>query len=51
LWQHISINRSAFNRRDVDGALALMSETVDWPKALAGGRVVILDQLDKITHK
>ncbi len=31
---------SAFNRRDVDGALALMSETVSWPKASEGGRVV-----------
>ena len=30
----------AFNRRDIDGALALMSETVDWPKASEGGRVV-----------
>ena len=31
---------SAFNRRDVDGALALMSEDVSWPKASEGGRVV-----------
>jgi len=31
---------SAFNRRDVEGALALMSEDVDWPKASEGGRVV-----------
>ena len=31
---------SAFNRRDIDGALALMSENVDWPKASEGGRVV-----------
>jgi hypothetical protein len=31
---------SAFNRRDIDGALAVMSETVDWPKASEGGRVV-----------
>lgn len=31
---------SAFNRRDIDGALALMSETVSWPKASEGGRVV-----------
>ena len=30
---------SAFNRRDVDGVLALMSENVDWPKASEGGRV------------
>ena len=31
---------SAFNRRDLEGALALMSENVDWPKASEGGRVV-----------
>jgi hypothetical protein len=31
---------SAFNRRDIDGALALMSENVSWPKASEGGRIV-----------
>jgi hypothetical protein len=31
---------AAFNRRDVDGALALMTEDVSWPKASEGGRVV-----------
>jgi hypothetical protein len=31
---------SAFNQRDIDGALALMSEHVSWPKASEGGRVV-----------
>ena len=31
---------AAFNRRDVDGALALMSENISWPKASEGGRVV-----------
>ncbi len=31
---------SAFNRRDINGALALMSETVSWPKASEGGRVI-----------
>ena len=31
---------SAFNRRDIDGALALMSKTVSWPKASEGGRVM-----------
>ena len=30
---------AAFNRRDIDAALALMSETVSWPKASEGGRV------------
>lgn len=31
---------SAFNRRDIDAALAVMSEQVDWPKASEGGRAV-----------
>ena len=31
---------SAFNRRDINSALALMSENVDWPKASEGGRVI-----------
>lgn len=31
---------SAFNRRDIDGALAVMTEDIDWPKASEGGRVV-----------
>ena len=31
---------SAFNRRDIDGALAQMTEDVSWPKASEGGRVV-----------
>jgi hypothetical protein len=31
---------SAFNHRDIDRALALMSENVSWPKASEGGRVV-----------
>jgi hypothetical protein len=31
---------SAFNRRDIDGALALMTEDVNWPKASEGGRVI-----------
>jgi len=31
---------SAFNRRDIDGALALMTEDVSWPKASEGGRAV-----------
>ena len=29
---------SAFNRRDMDGALAFMSESVSWPRASEGGR-------------
>jgi hypothetical protein len=31
---------SAFNRRNIDEAFALMSENVDWPKASEGGRVI-----------
>ncbi|HEX4002818.1 MAG TPA: nuclear transport factor 2 family protein [Candidatus Acidoferrales bacterium] len=31
---------SAFNKRDVDGALALMTPDVRWPKASEGGQVV-----------
>jgi hypothetical protein len=31
---------SAFNRREINSALALMSENVSWPKASEGGRVV-----------
>ena len=31
---------SAFNKRDIDGALALMTRDVSWPKASEGGRVV-----------
>jgi hypothetical protein len=31
---------SAFNNRNIDGALELMTEDVSWPKASEGGRVV-----------
>ena len=31
---------AAFNRRDIDDVLALMSENVSWPKASEGGRAV-----------
>lgn len=31
---------SAFNRRDIDGALALMTEDISWPKASEGGKIV-----------
>ena len=36
---------AAFNRRDVDGALALMTEDVSWTKASEGGRVVGKDEI------
>jgi ketosteroid isomerase-like protein len=29
----------AFNRRDIDAVLALMSDEVDWPNAWKGGRL------------
>jgi hypothetical protein len=31
---------AAFNQRDIDSALSLMTEQVNWPKASEGGRVV-----------
>jgi hypothetical protein len=31
---------SAFNKRDIDGALELMTQDVSWPKASEGGKVV-----------
>jgi hypothetical protein len=31
---------SAFNHRDINSALALMSENISWPKASEGGRVM-----------
>ena len=31
---------SAFNKRDIDGALALMTQGVSWPKASEGGKIV-----------
>jgi hypothetical protein len=31
---------AAFNKRDIDGTLALMSEDVSWPKASEGGSVI-----------
>jgi hypothetical protein len=36
----ISHAYSAFNRRDIDGTLVLMSDDVSWPKSSEGGRVV-----------
>jgi hypothetical protein len=36
----ISRAYSAFNRRDIDDVLGLMSEQVSWPTASEGGRVV-----------
>ena len=36
---------SAFNKRDIDGALALMTLDVTWPKASEGSRVVGKDEI------
>lgn len=31
---------AAFNRRDIDSVLALMTPDVDWPNGMEGGRVI-----------
>ena len=31
---------AAFNRRDIEAALTLMADIIDWPKASEGGRVI-----------
>ena len=31
---------AAFNRRDIDAALALMTHDVSWPRASEGGKVI-----------
>src|ERR1700743_3505001 len=36
---------SAFNKRDIDGAFALFTEDVDWPKASEGGKVIGKDEI------
>src|ERR1700733_15726071 len=36
----IALAYAAFNHRDIDAALALMTESVSWPKASEGGRVI-----------
>jgi len=36
---------SAFNQRDIDGALALMTQDVSWPKASEGGKIVGKDEI------
>jgi|SRR4051794_9192807 len=36
---------SAFNQRNVDGVLALMRDSVSWPKASEGGRAVGKEQI------
>lgn len=36
---------SAFNQRDIDGAVALMTPDVSWPKASEGGTVVGKDEI------
>jgi len=35
----------AFNERDVEGALALMTDDVSWPKASEGGKVAGKDEI------
>ena len=36
---------AAFNRRDIDGVLALMRADVDWPNGMEGGRVHGCDEV------
>lgn len=36
---------AAFNKRNIDGVFALMSEHVSWPKASEGGQVVGKDEI------
>jgi ketosteroid isomerase-like protein len=36
---------AAFNRRDIDGVLALMRPDVDWPNGMEGGRVHGCDEV------
>ena len=31
---------AAFNKRDIEGALALMTQDVSWPKASEGGKII-----------
>jgi hypothetical protein len=35
----------AFNRRDMDAVLALMSDNVDWPNAMEGTRAIGIDEV------
>ena len=37
--EHFQALCEAFNRRDIDAVLAMMSEEVDWPNAWKGGRL------------
>jgi hypothetical protein len=39
---------SAFNKRDIDGALELMTQDVNWPKASEGGKVVGKEEMRRI---
>ena len=36
---------SAFNKRDIDGALAQMTQDVSWPRASEGGKVIGKDEI------
>jgi hypothetical protein len=36
---------AAFNHRDIDSALTLISEKVSWPKASEGGRAVCKEEI------
>jgi hypothetical protein len=36
---------TAFNKRDIDSALALMTQDVSWPRASEGGKVIGKDEI------
>ncbi len=36
---------AAFNKRDIDAALALMTDDVSWPRASEGGKVIGKDEI------
>jgi len=42
---------AAFNRRDVDGVLARMSDGVNWPRASEGGRAVGKEEIRAASGK
>jgi ketosteroid isomerase-like protein len=43
--EHFQALYGAFNRRDIDAVLAMMSEDVDWPNAWKGGRLTGRDSV------
>jgi ketosteroid isomerase-like protein len=44
-WELLATVYAAFNKRDIDGVLALMRPDVDWPNGMEGGRVHGCDEV------